>query len=244
MLIQNINNSKKAQLVLNKTKNNNVLVYYYASWCGYCQQFKDEWDKIKKDITKNNTCDIVEVESEELKYVPKLKTHFKGFPTLILYTKKEFTNSKKNNKGLINLFMNNNDESVLPSNAKKYENERTLEEVMKFLNLHLNSKTSSSKLNNIHTILPKLPKKKNSKVTKSKLNNKGAKKSYKTKTKKNNKKGSKNKPSHLKSPKYKTVNHDSSYYTKKEILKMKKDRQKNSKLASRLKKELSESFKI
>ena len=26
--------------------NSNILVWYYADWCGHCQMMKDEWEKL------------------------------------------------------------------------------------------------------------------------------------------------------------------------------------------------------
>lgn len=154
MLLKNIN-SQNANNIINKTKTANILVYYYASWCGYCQAFSTEWNKISKHITDNNICDVAEIESDELQYVKPLQAHFKGFPSLVLYTKSEII-KPKNNNGLINMFMMNaNNGPKLPKNAIKYDGERTLASVIEFLNKHLNTQQPTNNK-------PKLTKRKKS----------------------------------------------------------------------------------
>lgn len=158
MLLKNIN-SQNANNIINKTKTSNILVYYYASWCGYCQAFSNEWNKINKHITDNNICDVAEIESDELQYVKPLQAHFKGFPSLVLYTKSEII-KPKNNNGLLNMFMMNaNNGPKLPKNAIKYDGERTLASVIEFLNKHLNTQESTNKPK-ATTNKPKLTKRK------------------------------------------------------------------------------------
>jgi transposase-like protein len=158
MLLKNIN-SQNANNIINKTKTSNILVYYYASWCGYCQAFSNEWNKINKHITDNNICDVAEIESNELQYVKPLQSHFKGFPSLVLYTKSEII-KPKNTTGLLNMFMMNaNNGPKLPKNAIKYDGERTLASVTEFLNKHLNTQEfnnnkSSTSINNTSNVLP------------------------------------------------------------------------------------------
>jgi thiol-disulfide isomerase/thioredoxin len=65
-----------------------ALVFYYAKWCGYCQQMLPEWDKLEEfafkteDLNKNFS--IIRVDSE---FFPKIgidKT-LEGYPTVTLY---------------------------------------------------------------------------------------------------------------------------------------------------------------
>jgi thiol-disulfide isomerase/thioredoxin len=170
MLLKNIN-SQNANNIINKTKTSNILVYYYASWCGYCQAFSTEWNKINKHITDNNICDVAEIESDELQHVKPLQSHFKGFPSLVLYTKSEII-KPKNNNGLLNMFMmNTNNGPKLPKNAIKYDGERTLASVVEFLNKHLNTPESTNNKvnatinNKLNTPKAKLTKRKQFKAT-------------------------------------------------------------------------------
>jgi thiol-disulfide isomerase/thioredoxin len=237
MLLKEFNSIEKGKQLINKTKTNNILVLYYAEWCGWCQKFKPEWEKIHKEIAKSNICEVAEVESDELQYTKPLQSHFQGFPSLVLYTKKEITNPRNN--GLMNMFMGQTNEPKLPTNAIKYDGDRTLYAIQAFLKQHIpqssNSKdkaTSKSKTTSRN---------KQRKTMKGGMRKQG--KSGK-KTKKNT--TTKNKKQHIK-PKHSSSNNynkTSEYFTKQEIAKMKKERKKSAQIVSRLKRELNTTFKV
>lgn len=271
MLLKDIN-SQNANNIINKTKTSNILVYYYASWCGYCQAFSTEWNKINKHITDNNICDVAEIESDELQYVKPLQSHFKGFPSLVLYTKSEII-KPKNNTGLLNMFMMNaNNGPKLPKNAIKYDGERTLSSVTEFLNKHLNTPESTNKPKaTTNKQFKAKPLNKRNKMNKSKRQTptvrqpktkKGIRPNKKTTAPRYKNKGKgvgKVKNADINPNVYnnniRTINNtntvsrseseDETKYTNKEIEKMKKERAKNSDIVSKLKQELkSESLKL
>lgn len=58
------------------------LYFFYADWCGYCQKFKPEWEKLKAEPNLGVQLEEVDCSNE----APKLAKEYnvKGFPTLIL----------------------------------------------------------------------------------------------------------------------------------------------------------------
>ena len=87
-------NSEKDINKLNKVKNSsNLLVWYYADWCGHCKMMKDEWSKFVKSKPNVSLAKVSD------KYV-KQTDNIAGFPTLKLY-KSEKTATGKNNVKII-----------------------------------------------------------------------------------------------------------------------------------------------
>jgi thiol-disulfide isomerase/thioredoxin len=59
--------------------------FYYADWCGHCQQFKGEWAKLK-EILKDNDMEWEEYESS--KFPQKMEEEkIQGYPTIIIQKK-------------------------------------------------------------------------------------------------------------------------------------------------------------
>lgn len=243
MLLKEFNSIEKGKQLINKTKTSNILVLYYANWCGYCTMFKPEWEKIHKSITDSKICEVAEVESDELQYTKPLQLHFKGFPSLVLYTKKEIL-SKPNQSELMNMFMGQNDEPKLPKNAVKYEGERTLSNIQDFLKQHItqSSKTlskSKSKSTSTSKVLSRNKKQRKTMKGGMRTQCKSCKNTKKRTTTKNKKK--KQNPKHISKTNY---NKPTEYYTKQEIAKMKKERKNSEQIVSRLKQELNSTFKV
>ena len=65
-----------------------TLVFYYARWCGYCQQMLPEWEKLEEFALKtedlNKNFSIIRVDSEHFSKLGLDKT-LEGYPTVILY---------------------------------------------------------------------------------------------------------------------------------------------------------------
>lgn len=62
-----------------------VLTFYYADWCGHCQKFKPEWNKLKQYLETsdlNNSLILEEISSENQKRCAD--AGIKGFPVIIL----------------------------------------------------------------------------------------------------------------------------------------------------------------
>jgi thiol-disulfide isomerase/thioredoxin len=236
MLLNKFDTKDKGNELINKTKNSNILVLYYAEWCGHCQTFKPQWKSIYTYLLKHKLCEVAEVEHSNLDNVGELKNHAQGFPTIILYKKnnKELLTKKKNT--LSNLFsnININNENKLPSNAIKYEEPRTFKDIIKFIKKHTSNKTTNKKSN----IKPK-----KQPVKKYKSKKTGGKR-LKTPNRKT--------PKTLKTLKHKTpnknvkynTNNNEEYYPKKELIQIKKDRLKSKSITNKLKNELSKQFKL
>jgi thiol-disulfide isomerase/thioredoxin len=74
--------SDSAQLLSDKLRSGNWIVLCYAEWCGYCQQFKPEWEHIKSIMPSH--INTAQVESEKLSILPN-KIEVAGYPTLKIY---------------------------------------------------------------------------------------------------------------------------------------------------------------
>ena len=59
------------------------LYFFFADWCGYCKQFKPEWEKLKNE--SNLGVQLEEVDCTDNNNTPALAKEYnvRGFPTLI-----------------------------------------------------------------------------------------------------------------------------------------------------------------
>lgn len=104
-------------------KNNDILMLYYADWCGHCTTFKPIWNDLIEKIQNGETTKIITVISIENEDLQKdensnLKSQVQGFPTIKFYNKGNLTD------------------------GKLYEKKRTIDELINFINLH--GKTNKS----------------------------------------------------------------------------------------------------
>jgi protein disulfide-isomerase A6 len=82
-------NSEQDLNKLNKIKtNSNVLVWYYADWCGHCKMMKDDWEKLIKSKPNVNLAKVSDI------YV-KPDDNIPGFPTLKLFKSTKTASGKK-----------------------------------------------------------------------------------------------------------------------------------------------------
>ena len=88
-----VNNKQTAETFKNAIHEGDILVLYYANWCGYCQQFKPEWELLKQKIEKDPLCHIGEVESAYMSHLPDVE--ITSYPTILFY-KSGVTNNKRN----------------------------------------------------------------------------------------------------------------------------------------------------
>ncbi len=80
-ILKNKNKNKTKTQSNNSTNRNKTVAFFHADWCGHCQQFKPEWEKIKKELEVNNV-KYKEINSEDKDTVNAFK--IRGFPTLMV----------------------------------------------------------------------------------------------------------------------------------------------------------------
>ena len=83
---------------VNLAKNNNkpTMAFFYAPWCGYCKQAKEDWMKFEEN-NNNDNVNIVSIDctKEENKEVAK-KHKVTGYPTI-----KYLPNGLENSEGAV-----------------------------------------------------------------------------------------------------------------------------------------------
>lgn len=103
----------KAEDLQAEIENKDVLVFFYADWCGHCQSFKPEWEKLEKEVDKSEGIDIELVkvncgDAENPAHKKIMSTYsVQGYPTI-----------KKIDAA---------------GNASEYKGERKVEPIMQFL---------------------------------------------------------------------------------------------------------------
>ena len=88
-----------------------VFIAYLADWCGHCQHFKPEWEKIKSHLKANpdGSGHVVTVSDKHMQKLPSKQPS--GFPTLSLFRGKD--------------------------HLKDYDGGRNMPEVLQFIKEHL-----------------------------------------------------------------------------------------------------------
>jgi thioredoxin-like negative regulator of GroEL len=113
---------------INNNLNEKILMLFYADWCGHCQQMKPAWNELVSKC--KNKINIASVNSDMAPNVAGGHgNNIMGFPTLIIISK---------------------------GNEKKYEGDRSLESMMKFVNTNSNNsitKRRDNKNKNIESII-------------------------------------------------------------------------------------------
>lgn len=59
------------------------LLFFYTDWCGYCKQFKPEWEIIEMELMNNPMIETVPINGDENKELVKSYS-VPGFPTLMM----------------------------------------------------------------------------------------------------------------------------------------------------------------
>ena len=214
MSIHLLNNkvpSNNDDSALSTIKKGNALVLYYANWCPHCVTFKPMWsdfiNKVKSGACKK-TITIISVEHEDLQKPENsaLEGEAQGFPTLKFYSKPNLGGSQI------------------------YEEERTVDGLINFVNKHGKSTVSTQ------TKIP-ITKEKKGKVTKGKGKGKKDKQTGGAKRTRKAKKGKKlNKPQ--------MNDKETEKYTKKAISKIHKELKKSKTISQKLIKDMKKEFKI
>lgn len=80
ILVSDLNS---AQNLMNGMKTGNWIILYYANWCGHCQTFKPEWERLKTMMPAH--INTAEAESEIIPQMP-FQPQIQGYPTMKLYS--------------------------------------------------------------------------------------------------------------------------------------------------------------
>lgn len=134
-------------------KNGNIIVLFYANWCGYCQMMKPNWDKFKTECNdKHKNINIAEVESSMMSE-SKYAKHAQGYPTIAFFHKNKteptIFDGPRESKSLLEFAMKN---TITPKTHNTKKNNHTNNNINK---KHLIKKTTKktkkqdSKLNKI-----------------------------------------------------------------------------------------------
>ena len=101
-----------------------VFIAYLADWCGHCQHFKPEWEKIKSHLKANpdGSGHVVTVSDKHMQKLPSKQPS--GFPTLSLFRGKD--------------------------HLKDYDGGRNMPEVLQFIKEHLGKQKHRTKRHTKH----------------------------------------------------------------------------------------------
>jgi len=80
-----------------EVRGKNVLVFFYAPWCGHCKSSKPEYEKLKAEL---NRSDVVVAKFDATENdVPHSKVDIQGFPTFYLFKAEDYDNPVVYNGG-------------------------------------------------------------------------------------------------------------------------------------------------
>ena len=124
-----VKNKKTAGDLYQNMNRGNTLVLYHAHWCGHCQRFQPDWQKLKSKLKKEmpNVC-LGEVEQTPLQKHMK-NVSVQGFPTIKFYKRGKSPN-------------NNNEENT---NSIPFDGERNMENLINFIKLNMEQSKGSKK---------------------------------------------------------------------------------------------------
>lgn len=106
----------------NQKKKNFVLIWFYATWCGHCQEMEKNWDELKEDHPEE--VDLAQVESQDYMYNYKHSPNedrITGYPTLRLYHKNKMIG--------------------------EYDGDRSYEDIKKFIKNYLDKHNNANRKN-------------------------------------------------------------------------------------------------
>ena len=136
-----VTNDKSSKSLIDNINRGNIIVLYYANWCGHCVSFKPEWHKLVNKLKKNHdmrSFNIGEIEHSHLETFPE-KT-VQAFPSIKLYKfNKDYIKHKQNN--LASLHKTNK--------LKSHKNVRSLKRKKHLKKEKLTLKHKNNKKNNL-----------------------------------------------------------------------------------------------
>ena len=101
-----------------------VLIWFYATWCGHCNDMEDDWNKLSDNHPKG--INLAKVESEDMSNYNKSpgEGELRGFPTRRLYDKGNMVKEYEGNRDYNSIYDFAN--SYLKSHKKSTKNNLAL----------------------------------------------------------------------------------------------------------------------
>jgi thiol-disulfide isomerase/thioredoxin len=111
IIVLDLNDGNIDKFAKDMPNHGKVFIAFLADWCGHCQNFKPEWEKIKSHLKENpdGSGHVVTVNDKHMQKLPGKQPS--GFPTMSLYNGKD--------------------------HIKDYDKGRNMPEVLQFIKEHL-----------------------------------------------------------------------------------------------------------
>tara|TARA_R110002074_G_scaffold229586_4_gene401002 strand:+ start:527 stop:1054 length:528 start_codon:yes stop_codon:yes gene_type:complete len=142
----NITDDNVKNFATNMHSHGLVFVAFLAPWCGHCQTFKPEWEKIQAHFKQNKnkgSGHIITVDDTNMKHLPCKQPS--GFPTLSLYNgteHKENYSGPRSRDALVQYLMNTMVKKNKPKKQKKRTKKRTKKRKRKYSGINGGGRTS------------------------------------------------------------------------------------------------------
>ena len=82
------NNSKSTEIQENMNTEKTQVCFFWASWCGHCQDTKPKWEEMKKMVTKNIEINEINCEGDNTDkckiYLSGKEEDIEGLPTITI----------------------------------------------------------------------------------------------------------------------------------------------------------------
>lgn len=104
-----------------KLKSGIWIVLFYADWCGHCQQFKPEWERMKSLMPSNlNSAEIESNNISKMSNPPQVQ----GFPTIKMYRDNLNVGDYEGNRTAEAILKNLKSIKITPKNPKVHTIEK------------------------------------------------------------------------------------------------------------------------
>jgi len=92
---------------LNKYNRGPVVIFFKATWCGYCTRFSSEYEKFCNLVKDKVVCTVVDID-EESELMTEINSFLYGytvssFPTIVMYQNGYFVKKYEGNRDIDDL---------------------------------------------------------------------------------------------------------------------------------------------